>query len=344
MYKAIIRPLLFLLDPEKVHHLVVFMVKMLNCIPGLNYLLRNYLFGSVRTPGVEVAGLKFKSRIGLAAGFDKNASFLDAFSMFGFSFIEIGTVTPKPQPGNPKPRLFRLPADRALVNRMGFNSKGVDVAVRNLQQCKRNVLIGGNIGKNTATPNELAARDYAETFEKLYGYVDYFAVNVSCPNISGLEKLQDKDSLREILNSLMKIRHSKGLYKPVFLKISPDLSNPHIDEILEIYREVGLDGIIAANTTTGRNGLATAAEKVNQIGNGGLSGKPLTNRTLEVIRYICKQPGKQIPVIGVGGIMSASDAVEMIRAGAVLIQLYTGFIYEGPFLVRNINKAMANLS
>ena len=343
MYKAIIRPLLFLLDPERVHHLVVFMVKLLNCIPGLNCLLRSTLFGSPPELAVEVAGLKFKNRIGLAAGFDKNAAFFDAFSMFGFSFIEIGTVTPKPQPGNNKPRLFRLPADSALVNRMGFNNKGVDFAVERLKKRKGHVIIGGNIGKNTATPNENAAHDYALAFEKLYGYVDYFAVNVSCPNIAGLEKLQDKDSLREILNGIMKIRADKEMHKPVFLKISPDLSNGHIDEILEIYKEVGLDGIIATNTTTRRECLITASEKVKEAGNGGLSGKPLTNKALEMVRYICKQSDSRIPVIGVGGIMEASDAIEMLNAGAVLIQVYSGFIYEGPFLIRRINKAMAKL-
>jgi dihydroorotate dehydrogenase len=287
--------------------------------------------------GITIAGLHFTNRVGLAAGFDKNAEFFNEFSMFGFSFIEIGTVTPKPQPGNPKPRLFRLKNENALINRMGFNNKGLEHAVSQLKNRNRKVIIGGNIGKNTATANENAAADYAACFDGLYDSVDYFAINVSCPNIAGMEKLQDQDSLREILLSVMKIRAQKPVNKPVFLKISPDLTFSQIDEVISLYNEVGLDGIIATNTTTDRKCLA---ENADHYGNGGLSGKPLASRSVEIVSYICKQSDGMIPVIGVGGIMSKDDALSMIRAGARLLQVYTGFIYEGPFLVRDINRAL----
>jgi dihydroorotate dehydrogenase len=339
MYKSVIRPLLFRIDPERVHHMVVAAVKCIDKIPGIRNTLVRFTNKKDPTGGVTIAGLHFKNRIGLAAGFDKNAEFFNEFSMFGFSFVEIGTVTPLPQPGNVKPRLFRLKQDRALINRMGFNNKGVDEAVVRLKNRNSGLIIGGNIGKNTATPNELAARDYATCFEKLYESVDYFAVNVSCPNINGMEKLQDQDSLREILVSVINIRKKKTQYKPVFLKISPDLTFRQVDEVIELYHEVGLDGIIATNTTTDRKCISANPDQLERFGSGGLSGQPLKTRTIQIISYICKQ-SKDIPVIGVGGIMSSDDAIEMIRAGACLLQMYTGFIYEGPFLVRKINLAL----
>ncbi len=341
MYKAIIRPLLFLFDPEKVHHVVVFLVRVIAGIPILNKLIGQYFTFSPRVLHTRMAGLEFSNRVGMAAGFDKNADFFNEFSMFGFSFIEIGTVTPKAQPGNPKPRLFRLRNDLALINRMGFNNKGVEHAVGRLQKRNSHVIIGGNIGKNTGTPNESAAEDYAACFNALYDHVDYLAVNVSCPNIKGLEKLQDKESLRKILERIMTDRSNRIVRKPVFLKISPDLSFVQLDEIISLYHEVGLDGIIATNTTTIRNGLLTPRDTITAIGSGGLSGAPLKKRSLEMIRYICKQSGNSIPVIGVGGIMNPGDALEMINAGASLVQVYSGFIYEGPFLVRKINRALA---
>lgn len=343
MYKALIRPLLFQIDPEKVHHLVVFLVRLLASIPGMKDIIRKGL--TVNDPALKttISGLEFVNKVGMAAGFDKNADFFTEFSMFGFSFIEIGTVTPLPQPGNPKPRLFRLVKDHALINRMGFNNKGVDYAVSRLKNRDKSILIGGNIGKNTLTPNERAADDYEKCFAQLYDSVDYFAVNVSCPNIAGLEKLQDHDSLREILERVMKVRALRPVRKPVFLKISPDLNFSQVDEILALYDEVGLDGVIATNTTTKRTGLKTGESKVAHMGSGGLSGDPLRKSSLEIVRYICKQSGNRVPVIGVGGILTADDAVEMLKAGASVVQVYTGFIYEGPFIVRRINKAFAKL-
>ena len=341
MYKGFIRPILFLIDPEKVHHMVVSMIRTLNAIPGLKKLLRNYF--SFRDPLLKtrIAGIAFENKVGLAAGFDKNADYYRDMPAFGFSFIEIGTVTPVAQPGNAKPRLFRLPEDKALINRMGFNNKGVAYAANKLQNHDHSIIIGGNIGKNTATPNEYASGDYLECFRTLYDQVDYFAVNVSCPNIKDLEKLQDQNSLREILIKLVRHRADKSIFKPIFLKISPDLTFKQLDETLALYWEVGLDGIIATNTTTDRNCLISNGLFVNQVGPGGLSGKPLKDRSLEIISYICKQSGNSIPIIGVGGIISPGDAVDMIKAGASLVQVYTGFIYDGPFLVRRINKAIA---
>jgi dihydroorotate dehydrogenase len=339
MYKSLIRPILFRIDPEHVHHMVVLAVKFADKIPGLRKAMIRFTNKADPTGGVTIAGLHFPNRVGLAAGFDKNAEFFDEFSMFGFSFIEIGTVTPKPQPGNTKPRLFRLKNDCALINRMGFNNKGLDLAVERVRKRRSNIILGGNIGKNTLTPNENAPADYAACFAGLYDSVDYFAINVSCPNIAGMEKLQNTESLREILHAVMHIRASKTIRKPVFLKISPDLTFGQIDEVIALYSEVGLDGIIATNTTTDRNCLSNT-QLLDTFGPGGLSGKPLTNRALEIVSYICKQSEGVIPVIGVGGIMTPDDALSMIRAGARLLQVYTGFIYEGPFLVRKINMAL----
>ena len=341
MYKVLFRPLFFLIDPERIHHFTVFMVRLANRIPGMALLLKKCFTYRHPVLTTQVAGLKFPGKVGMAAGFDKNADFYNDFSVFGFSFIEIGTVTPLAQPGNPKPRLFRLPADQALINRMGFNNKGLMHAVSQLQSPPRRVIIGGNIGKNTATPNERAKDDYLKCFEALYDVVDYFVVNVSCPNIKDLDKLQDTESLGEILQTIMTARAGKAKKKPVFLKISPDLSLAHIDEILDIYRKTGLDGIVATNTTTSREGLNTSGDEISAIGSGGLSGKPLKERSLEVVRYICKQSGSAIPVIASGGILSPADALDMIHAGASLVQVYTGFIYEGPFIVKRIDKAIA---
>lgn len=340
MYKVLIRPFLFLFDPEKVHHLVVFLVKLTGYLPGIGKFLQNRLTFTSPRLATTVAGLRFRNRVGLAAGFDKNAEFVKDFSRFGFSFYEIGTVTPLPQPGNPLPRLFRLPKDRALINRMGFNNKGVEYAAEQLKKRTYDLIIGGNIGKNTLTPNELAADDYVFCFNTLYDWVDYLTVNVSCPNIAGLEKLQDQDSLREILDRIMLERNKRTIRKPVLLKISPDLTIPHLDEIISLLDQTGVDGIIATNTSTRRSDLITDATRVQAIGSGGLSGAPLKNRVIETISYICKQSGGKIPVIAVGGIITPQDAVDMIRAGASLVQIYTGFIYAGPMLVKRINKAI----
>ncbi len=340
MYKQIIRPIFFLFNPEKAHRLVVKVVKFAFRIPGIAWLTRKSLY--INNPLLErtVFGLHFINPVGLAAGFDKDATFFNEFANLGFSFIEIGTVTPKGQNGNPKPRSFRIPADNALINRMGFNNSGADAVVENLKKRRTNVIIGGNLGKNTTTPNELAVNDYIFTFNKLYEYVDYFVVNVSCPNISDLHKLQDKDSLMEILQELIHERAKQLVSKPILLKISPDLNFSQIDEILEIVSATKIDGIVATNTTTGRYNLSEDTEKIKQIGNGGLSGQPLRERSTEIIRYISQKTNGKLPIIGVGGIMCAYDAIEKLKAGASLVQLYTGFIYEGPFLVKQINKAI----
>ncbi|MBN1988649.1 MAG: quinone-dependent dihydroorotate dehydrogenase [Bacteroidales bacterium] len=340
MYKSIIRPILFLLSPEKVHHLVVLAVKVGFKIPGVKALIRK-LF-RVSSPNLEttVAGLTFPNPVGLAAGFDKDATFFGEFASFGFGFIEIGTVTPKAQPGNPRPRSFRLLKDGALINRMGFNNLGVDNAVENLKKARRNgIVIGGNIGKNTLTPNEQAVSDYQYTFKALYPYVDYLVINISCPNVANLRNLQDKDSLGNILEALGDIRRQQAAYKPIFLKVSPDLTTEHLDETLETAIKLGVDGFIATNTTTSRDNLSSPAELVTSIGNGGLSGRPIAQRSTEVIRHIRKKL-PTIPIIGVGGIFSAHDALEKIDAGANLVQIYTGFIYSGPSLVKRINNEL----
>ncbi len=340
MYKAIIRPLLFLLQPETVHHLVVVLIKAGFIIPGVKPIIRSIYRVRSEKLEREVFGLKFDNPVGLAAGFDKNAGFFDPFSAFGFSFIEIGTVTPLGQPGNPKPRSFRLKKDKALINRMGFNNLGAAEAANRLRNRRSNIVIGGNLGKNTATSNENAVNDYAAVFEELYEVADYFVVNVSCPNITDLSHLQDREQLKGILSRLAQIRMGKSLRKPVLVKISPDLNNNQIDDVIELVGEFEMDGIIAVNTSIRREGLVTSSQKVESIGNGGLSGSPLRERSTEIIRYIHKKTSGKLPIIGVGGIMSPEEAVEKLDAGASLIQIYTGFIYEGPALVRKINKLL----
>ena len=335
MYKSFVRPLLFLLPPEKIHELIVATVKIAFRIPGFKSFI-SQIYKSKELRPVSLMGLDFPSRVGLAAGFDKNASFYKEFSAFGFGFIEIGTVTPRPQPGNPKPRSFRLPEDKALINRMGFNNEGVDAAVERLKDRPKDFIIGGNIGKNTATPNSEAVNDYVYCFERLYNYVDYFVVNVSCPNISDMKELQDQEMLEGILSRLQAIRAQKSPQKPVLLKISPDLNEQQIDETLKIMKKTGVDGIVATNTTVSRTGLKTSDQKILEIGKGGLSGRPITQRSTEIIKYIRQKAGKDLPIIGVGGIMSPEDAREKIEAGADLVQVYTGFVYEGPGLVRRI--------
>jgi dihydroorotate dehydrogenase len=340
MYKAIIRPFFFLIDAEKAHKIVVLAVKFITSVPGLKTVMKSFFSYNKSLLSIDFAGLKFNNRVGLAAGFDKNADYYSYFSVFGFSFIEIGTVTPLPQPGNPKPRLFRLPKDKALINRMGFNNKGVKYAAKQLLKRDNSVLIGGNIGKNTATPNDTAEKDYIACFKELYDQVDYLVINVSCPNIAGLSKLQDQESLEVILKGIMTERANKISIKPVLLKISPDLSADQLNETMVLYKQYKLDGLVVSNTTTARNHLETNELYLNNIGTGGLSGAPLKNRTLKLISYICKQYNNSIPIIGVGGIMNANDALNMIKAGATLVQVYTGFIYDGPFLVKRINRTL----
>ena len=288
----------------------------------------------------EVFGIKFPNPVGLAAGFDKNASMFNDLASCGFGFIEIGTVTPKSQPGNDKPRLFRLKKDQAIINRMGFNNDGLTDVISNLKKRKTNVIIGGNIGKNKSTPNENAVDDYLISFDSLFDHVDYFVVNVSSPNTPNLRELQEKEPLKHLLSELMKVNKLRIVQKPILLKIAPDLTNEQLDDIIEIVDEVKIAGVIATNTTISRENLDTSNDLLAAYGMGGLSGKPLKSRSTEVIRYLSQKSKNSFPIIGVGGIHSEEDALEKLEAGAVLVQLYTGFIYEGPGLVKRINKAI----
>lgn len=341
MYKIIIRPILFLFDPEKVHYISFASIKFFSRI-GLSGLFRSLFVVEDERLEREVFGLKFKNPVGLAAGFDKNALLYNELSDFGFGFVEIGTLTPKPQQGNPKKRLFRLKEDEAIVNRMGFNNDGVFDAVEQLKKQHR-VLIGGNIGKNKVTPNKEAVKDYLICFDALFDHVDYFVVNVSSPNTPGLRELQDKEPLTALLNQIQTENDKYALKrsikrKPVLLKIAPDLTNNQLLDIIEIVNTTKIDGVIATNTTIERKNLKSHAILLEEA--GGLSGKPLKNRSTEVIRFLSKQSNKSFPIIGVGGIHSVEDALEKLEAGADLIQLWTGFVYEGPSLVKKINKAI----
>jgi dihydroorotate dehydrogenase len=295
-----------------------------------------------RHPELErrLFGLSFRNPVGLAAGFDKDAEFIDEFDAFGFGFIEIGTITPLAQPGNPKPRLFRLPSDEALINRMGFNNEGVESAVLKLKNRNRNILVGGNIGKNKLTPNEEAIRDYEICFESLFEYVDYFVVNVSSPNTPDLRELQEKESLKALLHRLLIRNRKKKMPRPILLKIAPDLSERQLDDIVEIVEELQIDGIIATNTTISRENLKQPHEDIEKLGSGGLSGRPLRTKSTEIIRYIRQRSQSHIPIIGVGGIDGPEEAIEKLKAGADLLQIYTGFIYKGPSVIKKINKAI----
>ena len=341
---SIVRFFLFLFNPELIHHITFKIIKFGGMIPGKQWTWR--LFFKVKDTRLEreVFGLKFENPVGLAAGFDKDAKLFDELSSFGFGFIEIGTVTPLPQDGNPKPRLFRVTDDSGIINRMGFNNQGIEAAVARLRRRKTNIIIGGNIGKNKVTPNEDAVSDYEICFEKLFPYVDYFAVNVSSPNTPGLRDLQEKEPLTALLNSLQKINNQKEKRKPILLKIAPDLTNEQLDDIIEIVADTKIDGVVATNTTIDRSGLKTPKNKVDAIGNGGLSGKPVRERSTEVIKYLADKSNRAFPIIGVGGIHSAEDALEKLDAGATLVQVFTGFIYEGPALVKRINKKILEKS
>lgn len=338
MYKLLIRPLLFLFDPEAIHHFVFKTLSFKSRIPGFKGLLR-FLF-NYKNPKLEkeLFGIKFSNPVGLAAGFDKDAKLIDELACFGFGFIEIGTLTPRPQIGNDKPRLFRLPKDQALINRMGFNNEGLEAAVERLKKRNSKVIIGGNIGKNKDTPNDKAFSDYMLCFEALHPHVDYFVVNVSSPNTPGLRELQDKEPLKRLMSHVKGLSRSKKKVKPVLLKIAPDLTVSQLDDIVEILNETKTDGVIATNTTISRDTLATTKEEVDSIGAGGLSGKPLTLKANEVIKYLRDKLGKDYPIIGVGGVMTSQDAIDKLKAGADLIQIYTGFVYEGPGFVKRINK------
>ncbi|TSD66017.1 quinone-dependent dihydroorotate dehydrogenase [Inquilinus sp. KBS0705] len=340
----LLKPLLFQFDPESVHYFVTRNLQRFNRIPGGKALSKAIWELNDKRLEKEVFGLKFKNPVGLAAGFDKNAELISEMGALGFGFVEVGTVTPLPQPGNDKPRMFRLPQDGALINRMGFNNFGVDIAAeriaayrKSLKQGQTPLIIGGNIGKNKVTPNEDAVSDYIKCFDRLFGVVDYFVVNVSSPNTPGLRELQEKGPLMNILNTLQQRNSKGGISRPILLKIAPDLTNEQLDDIADIVKQTKIAGIIATNTTINREGLTGKFKGET----GGLSGKPLTSRSTEVIAYLHKASGGSFPIIGVGGIHSAQDAIEKMEAGAALVQLYTGFIYEGPGLIKRILKRLS---
>ncbi len=337
----LLKSFLFQLDPEEAHHFTVHNLHLAGKLPGL----LSMVSGKVEHPSLQrnLFGINFPNPVGLAAGLDKNGDVIDEMGRMGFGFIEIGTVTPKPQPGNDKPRLFRLVKDEALINRMGFNNVGAEVAAEKLKRRKTDIIVGANIGKNKVTSNEDAIRDYEYCFKTLHEHAHYFVVNVSSPNTPGLRALQDKDSLTAILNSLQDINLSKPKQKPILLKIAPDLTNEQLDDVVAVVQQTKIQGLVATNTTISREGLHYTAAEIENYGMGGLSGKPLTNRSTEVIKYITdkfKAGSPKFPVIGVGGIMTVQDALEKFEVGSDLIQLYTGFIYKGPQLIADINKAL----
>ncbi|MBA5630135.1 quinone-dependent dihydroorotate dehydrogenase [Moheibacter lacus] len=333
MYKIFIRPLLFLFDPEQVHHFTFTFLKWSCKIPLVSQILRSCFVVKNEKLEREVFGLKFPNPVGLAAGFDKDAKLYKELTHLGFGFIEIGTVTPKSQPGNEKPRLFRLKKDKGIINRMGFNNHGAWEAAKRLRKNQK-VLIGGNIGKNKLTPNDQAIHDYELCFDALYSVVDYFVVNVSSPNTPNLRELQEKEPLTDLLLALQKKNESKPKIRPILLKIAPDLTDEQLWDIIDIVKTTKISGVIATNTTISRENL----DSKNQKETGGLSGKPLTKRSTEVIRFLSEKSNNAFPIIGVGGIHSAEDAIEKLSAGASLVQIYTGFIYEGPGLVKKINR------
>ena len=339
MYRKIILPILFLFDPEKVHNFTFLFFKISLNLPFIGFIIKKIYSVENKKLHKKIFGLKFNNPVGLAAGFDKNAKLYNELNCFGFGFIEIGTVTPEPQKGNPKKRLFRLIDDKGIINRMGFNNDGMRKITTRLKKNK-NVLIGGNIGKNKSTPNNQAVNDYLLCFNYLHDFVDYFVVNVSSPNTPNLRELQNKEPLIDILKSLKDENIKKQKPKPILLKISPDLSKNNLSDIVDIVLSLKIDGIIATNTTIQRNSLKSK----NMNESGGLSGKPISERSNEVIRYISEKAKGSIPIIGVGGIHSAQDAIDKINAGADLVQIYTGFIYEGPSLVKSINKALVQMS
>jgi len=343
MYKTLIRPILFSFDPESVHHFTFSLIKKLSRIPGVSSVFRSLYQIEDQRLEREIFGLKFKNPVGLAAGFDKNAVLYNELANFGFGFIEIGTVTPKAQAGNPKKRLFRLKDDKGIINRMGFNNEGLEQAILQLKKNKKQLIIGGNIGKNTQTKPEDYTADYLTCFNALHPYVDYFVLNVSCPNVGSHAKLNDKDYLLELINAVQQANKSFDVEKPIVLKIAPDLNETQLDEIIELIAETNLDGVIASNTSVDRTGLKASDARLNEIGNGGLSGQPIKEKSTKVIKYLADKSQKAFPIIGVGGIHSAEDALEKIEAGADLVQIYTGFIYEGPSLIKKINKALLKL-
>ncbi|NJL13071.1 MAG: quinone-dependent dihydroorotate dehydrogenase [Microscillaceae bacterium] len=339
-YSSVVRPLLFRLPPERVHYGAMGALQGALALPGLSGWLRAQYHFAHPALETQAFGLQFPNPIGLAAGFDKNAVWIDALAALGFGFVEIGTVTPRPQEGNPKPRLFRLPADEALINRMGFNNAGLDKVIENLKKRKSKILVGGNIGKNKNTPNEEAVADYLTVFKGLFPWVDYFVVNVSSPNTPNLRALQAKKPLSEILESLQVHNQSQNRPKPILLKIAPDLSTEQLDEVIAVVQETGIAGMVISNTTLSREGLQTPSALLQSFGEGGLSGRPLKNPSTALVRYVYQQTKGTLPIIGVGGICRAEDVKEKLQAGASLVQIYTGFVYEGPGMVYQIKRSL----
>lgn len=337
MFK-ILKPILFLFSPESAHNIVVSLLRVLSFIPPLSFFFR--LFYNYKSTSLEreVIGIKFPNPVGMAAGFDKNGDIYNELSNFGFGFVEIGSLTPGEQMGNPKPRCFRLIDDKAIINRMGINNKGVKYAVSKLKLKKPGIIVGANIIKSTSSPENKAPADYEKSFAQLYDFVDYFVVNVSCPNVKGVTKLQDITALSEIIDRLITLRKYYDEYRPILLKVSPDLSYEQLDEIIDLILISGMDGIVATNTTTSRENLKSDKEKIDSLGEGGLSGYPLYPKSLEMVKYISKKTEGLLPIIAVGGIMSPKQADEMLKSGASLVQIYTGFIYNGPGFVRKILK------
>lgn len=336
----ILKWFLFRMDPEKAHYFTFKLLRFWLAVPLVKPIWRKMYVVKSDLLKTEVAGIVFPNPVGLAAGFDKNALAVNQLAACGFGFVEIGTVTPVGQEGNPKPRLFRLIEDEAIINRMGFNNDGVEIVAERLRALKPECIVGGNIGKNKVTPNEQATDDYIKAYNALEPYVDYFVVNVSSPNTPNLRELQDKEPLMALLNTLQSRKQELNSSKPIFLKIAPDLTDSQLDDIIAIVAETKIAGVIATNTTIERGGLRASAERITEIGAGGVSGKPVKNRSTEVIRYLSEHSGKAFPIIGVGGIHTAEDALEKMDAGASLVQIYTGFIYEGPGIVKRINKAI----
>jgi dihydroorotate dehydrogenase len=342
VYKLIIRPFLFLFDPEKVHYFIFSLIRILCKIPFVPSIIRNLYQVNDKRLERNLFGLHFTNPVGLAAGFDKNAVLYNELANFGFGFIEIGTVTPKGQIGNPKKRLFRLKDDKGIINRMGFNNDGVEDVIKNLKKNKHKAIIGGNIGKNTDTAPDEYTQDYLEVFKELHPFVDYFVLNVSCPNVGSHVKLNDKKYLLELITSCQNQNNLFQIKKPILLKIAPDLNNAQLDEIIALVAETKIDGVIASNTSITRDNLKVSKERLKEIGYGGVSGQPIKNQSTKVIKYLAEHSNKSFPIIGVGGIHSAEDALEKLNAGADLVQIYTGFIYEGPGLIKEINKAILN--
>jgi len=348
MYKLLLRPLFFLFDPEKIHYFTFALIRFTSKIPGIPAVFRSLYTVNDKRLERKLFGLTFKNPVGLAAGFDKNAVLYNELANFGFGFIEIGTVTPKGQDGNPKKRLFRLKSDQGIINRMGFNNAGVEAAISQLKKNKGKLIIGGNIGKNTDTKPENYTEDYLSCFNALHPYVDYFVLNVSCPNVGSHAKLNDKNYLEELISTIQKANNAfekdsterSRSAKPILLKIAPDLNDVQLDEIVELVNVTKLDGVIASNTSMDRSELKVSNDLLETIGNGGLSGQPIKDKSTRVIKYLSEKSNKAFPIIGVGGIHSADDALEKIKAGADLVQIYTGFIYEGPKLIKRINKAI----